>query len=142
MPEDQRQAPPRASTDQPKQVHEPPRPSVGPGEPSAAEILSEAFEDLRRRMVTIEGRIVSISADRDAGERGDAAPEWEAPPPARGRDVPSALAMAVACALCFGAGVMAAERVPELAQMGRDVASWGATALRDGSATAETFLER
>jgi hypothetical protein len=136
-PEERRPAAQRAQVAQQPQGREPPS---TPGEPSPAQILTEAFEDLRRRMVTIEGRLVSLSANPAAGEPGGEAPEEAAPQRPAGGGVLRALAMAVTCILFFGAGVVMAERVPGVAEMGRDLASWGEATWRDGGAMAAAFL--
>mgnify|MGYP003108456550 CR=1 FL=1 len=88
------------------------------GEPSPARILMEAFEDLRRRMATLEGRIVEGSNAGEVARMADVLQRVEdqltqststMPKHASGKLLFSLLVLAA-----FGSGILIADHTPGL----------------------------
>lgn len=88
------------------------------GEPSPARILMEAFEDLRRRMATLEGRIVEGSNVGEVARMADVLQRVEdqlsqnvstTPKHASGKLLFSFMVM-----IAFGSGILIADHTPGL----------------------------
>ena len=112
-------------------------------EPSPAQILTEAFDDLRRRMVNIEGRLVSLGSAPGEEAGGVDAPQDAAPPPRPGRGrAMRAAGLSVIGALCFGVGIVAAEGIPEVGAAGRSAVLWAEGIWSEGMASVAVLLDR
>ncbi|SPJ25983.1 hypothetical protein [Palleronia abyssalis] len=84
----------------------------GPGDPSPSRILVEAFEDLRRRMAVLEGRIVEGSRAGEVGRLAEAVERVEArlETGPSGRRSGTGRALATVCVvIAFGIGVVAGQ---------------------------------
>ncbi|NUH63719.1 hypothetical protein HTT03_09750 [Sulfitobacter sp. S0837] len=91
------------------------------GEPSPARILTEAFEDLRRRMATLEGRIVEGSTTGEVARIAQMLERVEdrLGAGAKGstklsKRAPGKLLVTLLTLCAFGIGIFAAEHMPEL----------------------------
>ena len=88
------------------------------GEPSPARILTEAFEDLRRRMATLEGRIVEGSNTAEVARMAEVLNRVEdqmtktvSTHPKHG---PNKLLFSLLGLTAFGGGILIADHAPEL----------------------------
>ncbi len=96
-------------------------PKAKSNEPSPARILTEAFEDLRRRLATLEGRIIEGSNTGEVARIAQMLERVEGRLDEGGngftmqsKRTPGILSVALLTLIAFGTGIIAAEHSPEL----------------------------